>query len=127
MSSADRIDLDTGSLTLAEMRAMLESMPADVTFADADNIIRFYTGRYRIFDRKPENIGESVITCHSPGSQGRVEQLISELREGWREEATFLESKNGRPVHVRYLPLRDGEEYLGTLEIVQWADEIGAS
>jgi len=120
----ERFDLDTGALTLVELRAILESLPADVTFADADNIVRFYTGRYRIFNRRPENIGTNVVECHSPGTRPEVARLIGELREGWRDEATFLSEKNGRPVHVRYLPVRSGEEYLGLLEIVQWLDEI---
>ena len=121
----ERIDLDEGELTVRQMRAMLESMPADITFADADNMIRFYTGRYRIFDREPENIGTSVIACHSPGIQGDVDRLIAELRDGWRDEAVFLEEKGGRPVSVRYVPIRDGDDYLGILEIAQWADEVG--
>ena len=121
----ERIDLDEGELTVREMRALLETWPADVTFADADNIIRFYTGRHRIFDREPENIGTSVIACHSPGIQGDVERLITELRDGWRDEATFLEEKGGRFVSVRYIPVRDGEEYLGILEVAQWVDEVG--
>lgn len=120
-----RIDLDTGALKLEELKAIMEHMPADVTFADAENAIRFYTGRYRIFDRSPEIIGTSMITCHSPGSQGNVERLVAELRDGWRDEATFIEEKDGRPVHIRYLPVREGDTYLGILEIVQWADEIG--
>ncbi len=124
--STEHFDLDTGSLSLTEMQAILESFPADVTFIDAEGLVRFYTGRYRIFNRTPEIIGTDVIVCHSPGSQARVAQLIAELRDGWRDEATFLEEKHGRPVHVRYLPVRDGDTYLGVLEICQWADEIGA-
>jgi len=124
--AAERIDLDTGALKLEELKAILEHLPADVTFADAENVLRFYTGRYRIFNRTPESIGTSMIACHSPGSQGNVERLVAELRDGWRDEATFLEEKGGRPVHVRYLPIRDGDTYLGVLEIAQWADEIGA-
>jgi DUF438 domain-containing protein len=121
-----RHELDTGSLRLDELKAIMESMPADVTFADAENVLRFYTGRYRIFDRTPDVIGTSMIDCHSPASRDGVERLVAELRDGWRDEATFLEEKNGRPVHVRYLPVREGDRYLGVLEIAQWADEIEA-
>jgi DUF438 domain-containing protein len=121
-----RLELETGALTLIEMKAMLEAWPADVTFVDAENTIRFYTGRYRIFRRSPENIGTDVVDCHSARSRPQVAQLIAELRDGWRDEATFLEEQDGRPVHIRYLPVRDGDEYLGMLEVAQWADEIGA-
>jgi uncharacterized protein len=121
----DRHSLETGRLTLAQMKGILESIPADCTFSDAENIVRFYTERHRIFDRKPSVIGTSVIDCHSPASRPRVEQLISELASGWRDEAVFLTEKNERPVHVRYLPVRDSEgEYLGVFEIAQWADQF---
>jgi len=124
---AERFNLETGALTTAQMRAILESLPADCTFADADNVIRFFTGRYRIFDRRPEHIGTSVIDCHSEATRPRVTQLIGELATGWRDEAVFLSEKDGRPVHVRYLPVRDaGGEYLGVLEIAQWADEVAS-
>jgi hypothetical protein len=120
-----RHDLDTGSLRVDEMRALLESMPADITFSDADNIIRFYTGRYRIFDRGPENIGTSVIDCHSPASWPTVEKLIRELASGERDDAVFPTEKNGRPVHVRYMPVRDGDGvYLGVLEVCQYTDDL---
>jgi DUF438 domain-containing protein len=124
--SDSRVELDTGALKLEELRSILEHLPADVTFADAENVLRFYTGRYRIFDRTPETIGTSMIECHSPSSRANVERLVAELRDGWRDEATFLEEKGGRPVHIRYLPVRDNGTYLGILEIAQWADEIGA-
>jgi len=120
-----RVELETGVLALRELRAVLESMPADVTFADAQNVIRFYTERYRIFGRRPEDIGSDVVECHSPGTRPRVAALIAELRDGCMNQATFLTEKGGRPVHVRYVPVREGETFLGILEIAQWADEIG--
>jgi DUF438 domain-containing protein len=121
----DRIELDTGVLSLGELKAILESLPADCTFADADNVTRFYTKRYRIFDRRPEHIGINVVDCHSADTRVRVAQLLSELATGWRDEAVFLTHKDGRPVNVRYLPVRDGDgAYLGVLEIAQWADEF---
>jgi DUF438 domain-containing protein len=123
--SVKRYELETGALTLIEMKAIFEAWPADVTFVDAENLIRFYTERYRIFRRTPDAIGTDVVDCHSAASRPRVAQLIAELRDGWRDEATFVEEQDGRPVHIRYLPVRDGGEYLGTLEVAQWADEIG--
>lgn len=122
---AEHIELDTGALSVSDMRAILESLPADCTFADAQGITRFYTGRYRIFDRRPGHIGTSVVDCHPPEVRGRVAQLLSELSTGWRDEAVFLTEKDGRQVHVRYLPVRDADDtYRGVLEIAQWVDEI---
>ena len=45
------------------------------------------------------------------------------MRDGWRDEAVFLEMKAGRQVNVRYIALRDaGGSYLGVAEIASWAD-----
>ena len=90
---SERIELDTGALTVAEMRAILESIPADCTFADADNITRFYTGRHRIFDRSPALIGTNMIECHSEATRAHVSQLVSELATGWRDEAVFVDGE----------------------------------
>lgn len=125
--TAERHELDLGALTLDEMRAILESLPADVTFSDVDNRVRFVTGRYRIFDRPAGIIGHDVVECHSPATRPRVKQLIGELATGWRDEAVLLAEKADRPVHVRYLPVRDAAgDYLGVLEVAQWADEVSA-
>lgn len=123
----DRHPLAAGALSVAEMASILESLPADCTFADADNVTRFYTERYRIFDRTPSIIGTSVIDCHSPATRDNVARLISELASGWRDEAVFVEEKDGRPVHVRYIAVRDSSgAYMGVFEIVQWLDELNA-
>jgi DUF438 domain-containing protein len=53
-----------------------------------------------------------------------VTQLVSELATGWRDDASFVEETDGRLVHTRYIAVRDGEEYLGCMEVAQWVDEI---
>lgn len=119
----ERIELHTGSLSVAELRAVMESMPADVTFVDATGAVRFYTERYRIFDRRPEHIGRDVVSCHPPEVRPQVSQLMSELLTGWREEAVFLAEKSGRNVHVRYSAVHDAAGVcLGVLEVAQWAE-----
>lgn len=123
--AAERIQLATGSLTAAELVALVESYPADVTFVDVEGVVRYYSERYRIFSRAPENVGTHVSDCHSPGTRPRIERLLSELASGWRDEAVFLEQKDGRLVHVRYRAVRDGAgAYVGVLEVAQWADEV---
>ena len=85
--------------------------------------MRYYS-EYRIFDRTPAVPGQqtcSNATRHA--ARSGIERLLSEFRDGWRDEATFLELKGDRPVNVRYIALRDGEgAYLGVLEVASWAD-----
>ena len=119
-----RIPFSHGTLAAAELVAIFSAIPADVTFVDADGIIRYFS-EYRIFDRPESCLDTDVLDCHTDSRPG-VAQLLSEFRDGWRDEAIFAEQKDGRPVHVRYLAVRDAEDvYLGCVEIVQWADEIG--
>ncbi len=49
----------------------MSAFPADVTFVDEGDSVRYYSEGYRIF-------------THPPGSRSRVAQLISELKSGWQ-------------------------------------------
>jgi hypothetical protein len=124
VSAADGpIPLDTGALTPEQVRLVLNELQLDVTFVDEHNVIRYYSERFRIFNRAPEDIGTDVVGCHSPGTRSRVERLLSELASGWRDSAEFLEKKGERLVDVRYVALRDETgTYRGCLEIAGWAE-----
>ncbi|MEI7813263.1 MAG: PAS domain-containing protein [Coriobacteriia bacterium] len=122
MSVPGRIEFPNGSLSEEQIAAVFSAIQSDVTFVDADNIVRYYS-EYRIFDRTPECLEQDVLECHPPRSRSGIERLIAELRDGWRDEAVFLEMKAGRQVNVRYIALRDaGGSYLGVVEIASWAD-----
>jgi DUF438 domain-containing protein len=50
--------------------------------------------------------------------------MLAEFRDGWRDDAMFASTRDGRLVNVRYVALREADgTYLGCLEIAQWADE----
>ena len=121
--AGDLIDLPFGRLSLEQLVGVLAAMPADITFVDAEDVVRYYSA-YRIFSRTPECLDRGVLECHSPSTRPGVARLIAELRDGWRDEAVFLTEKDGRPVQTRYAAVRDSEgAYLGCLEIALWADE----
>ena len=122
-----RIQFESGTLAPAELAAAFAALPADITFVDADGIVRYFS-TYRIFSRPPECLDTHVLDCHSESTRPGIARLLSELASGWRDEAVFLEQKGGRDVRVRYVALRDSEgAYLGCLEIAQWADDpVGA-
>jgi len=123
----DPIRFPAGVLTRDQLAAAFSAIPADVTFIDADGIVRYYS-EYRIFSRTRDCLDRDVLECHPSATRAGVAQLVGELRDGWREEALFLTEKNGRPVSVRYSAVRDaGGAYLGCLEVAQWADEVGGA
>lgn len=117
----DAITLPSGHLSLRQLTAMLNALPMDLTFVDADDRVGFFTeGADRIFARNRAIIGRKVEDCHPPKSVHIVEQVVSELRSGRRDVAEFWIQMGPRFVHIRYVAVRDSEgEYLGTLEVTQ--------
>ena len=60
-SNDDRIPFPSGSLTPTAARVLLNSIPFDLTFVDADDTVRYFTqGHERIFDRNRAIIGRKV-------------------------------------------------------------------
>ena len=124
--NAGAVDFPYGSLTPEQLASAFAALPADITIVDADNVVRYYS-EYRIFSRTPACLDQDVLECHSPATRPGIARLLAELRDGWREEAVFLESKDGRPVSVAYRAIRDSDGgYLGMMEIAQWADAQAA-
>ena len=124
---SEPIRLENGVLTLEQLVLLLDTLPLDLTFIDEDGTVRFYSKSHRIFARAPGDIGAHVEACHSPATRPGVAQVISELASGWRDSADFLVEKDGRPVSVRYLPVRDSSgAHRGILEIAQYLDGFGS-
>lgn len=118
-----RIPLAHGSLGASQLVAAFSAIPADITFVDAEGIVRYFS-EYRIFSRPESCLDADVLECHSQESRPGIARLLAEFRDGWRDEAVFSAHKDGRLVHVRYLALRESDGvYLGCMEIAQWADE----
>jgi uncharacterized protein len=102
---------------------LLAALPLDITFIDAGDVIRYYSG-YRIFSRKPEVLGTKVQACHSPETRSRVDEVIAKLRNGSEREIEQFAEKDGRRVRVLYTAVRDGAgQYRGLLETVAWIGE----
>ncbi|MGD2143696.1 MAG: DUF438 domain-containing protein [Anaerolineae bacterium] len=115
------LHLETGTLTPEEVNLLVNHLPIEISFVDADDKVRFFsqTGE-RIFPRSPAIIGRQVQKCHPPASIHRVEQILDDFRAGRRDEAEFWIQMDGRFIHIRYFAMRDdNEQYRGTLEVVQ--------
>ena len=121
LPSDDAIVLPSGHLSLRQLTAVLNTLPMDITFVDADDRVGFFTeGNDRIFARNRAIIGRRVEDCHPPKSVHIVEQVVEELKSGKRDVAEFWIQMGPRFVHIRYFAVRDeGSDYLGTLEVTQ--------
>lgn len=116
-----RIQLPSGSLTVPELTALLNTIPFDLTFVDRDDTVRFFTqGPERIFARTRAILGRKVQYCHPPSSVHVVDRILEAFRAGERSEAAFWIQMRGRFVHIEYRALRDADgAYLGCLEVSQ--------
>ena len=116
-----RVRLPTGSFTVRELEAILNALPVDATFVDADDRVRYFThGRERVFSRSRAVLGRKVQYCHPPSSVDTVDRILAGFRAGTHDHADFWIERRGRFVHIGYVALRDGAgAYLGCLEVTQ--------
>lgn len=120
-AGSGRIQLPSGSFTVGELTALLNTLPVDITFVDADDTVRYFSqGKHRIFDRNRAILGRKVQLCHPPHSVNIVERILKDFRSGAEDSAAFWIRMNNRFIHIEYFALRDGDGgYLGTLEVSQ--------
>lgn len=120
-ASPERLQFPSGSLTPAELQAILNTIPFDLTFVGADDTVKYFTqGRERIFERNRAIIGRKVQMCHPPGSVHIVQKIIDDFKAGRADHVPFWIELHGKFIHIEYYALRDEHgTYLGTLEVSQ--------
>ena len=120
METSGEIVLPGGHMTLEQLRALLNAIPAEITFVDDQNMNRFFNEGPKVFKRPAMAIDREVWTCHPPKVEPMVRAIIEDFRTGKRDEVPVWMEKNGRSVLVRYIAVRDTDgNYVGTLEYVQ--------
>ncbi len=120
ISNQDTITLPTGQFTLEQLRAMLNTLPLEITFVDADNINRYFNEGPKVFKRPLMALGREVFTCHPPKVEPMVRKIIDDFRNGRRDQVPVWMNKNGHPTLVNYMAVHDQTgNYLGTMEVIQ--------
>lgn len=114
------LPLTTGALTREQIDLLLGVLPFDLSFADENDKVRFYSEGERIFPRSPEVIGREVRNCHPPKSVHKVEEILAAFKSGEKDAAEFWIQMGAQFVHIRYFAMRnEAGEYKGCLEVVQ--------
>lgn len=114
------VTLGSGMMTLQQIEAVLNTIPMELTFVDAENINRFFSPGEKLFKRPDMAIGREVFSCHPPKVEAMVRRIIDDFRAGKGDSVKVWGNKGGVPVYVQYLAVRDSEgKYVGTLECVQ--------
>lgn len=122
------IKMETGILSLKQLELLLNHLPADLTFIDQDDVVRYFShGKERIFARTKAVIGRTVQNCHPPRSVHVVEELLADFKAGRKDTEDFWIKFRDKYVYIRYFAVRDeGGKYIGTLEFTQNIDPIQA-
>jgi len=117
----EKIRLSTGSFSVKEIDALFKTLPADITFVDKDDRVKFFSeGKERIFARNRAILGRLVQNCHPPSSVHIVAKILDDFKNKKQDEASFWINFGGKFVHIAYYAVRDEDgNYLGTLEVTQ--------
>ncbi|MEA2055314.1 MAG: PAS domain-containing protein [Candidatus Thermoplasmatota archaeon] len=121
-----------GKLDEDILEAVLETLPLEFSVVDEnDKVLAWNKHETRIFKRPKGVIGKDVHDCHPKKSVDKVEQILKEMKEGKRENATFWidlpigKNNSIRKVMIQYFAIRDnGGNYLGCLEASQDITDI---
>ena len=120
VSREGEIVMPGGHMTPEQLIALLNTIPMEITFVDAENINRFFNEGPKVFKRPGMAIDREVFSCHPPKIEPMVRQIIDDFRNNRRNEVPVWMEKGGRTMLVRYMAVRDRNgQYLGTVELVQ--------
>ena len=115
------IQLPSGHFTMAQLDAMLNTLPMEITFIDHENINRYFNDgdEPKLFKRPLMALDREVFSCHPPKIEPMVRMIIDDFREGKRNYVDVWNTRDNEPVLVRYMAVRDkNKKYIGTMECV---------
>ena len=120
------LQFETGHLTKEQLDGVLNTLPVEITFVDADDTVRYFNKpEQRIFVRTKAVIGRKVHMCHPEKSLHIVGKIVDSFKTGKKSVAEFWINLNSRLVYIRFFALRDKNgKYLGTMEVVQDVTEV---
>ncbi len=116
-----RIQLPSGSFSVEDLLAILNTLPVDITFVGSDDKVKYFSqSSDRIFQRNRAILNRDVRHCHPPASAHIVDKILEDFKSGRQTRAPFWINMGGRMIYIEYFALRNDEgEYLGTLEVSQ--------
>lgn len=114
------IRMPGGHMTVAQLTALLNTIPMEITFIDDNNVNRFFNEGSKVFKRPGMAIDREVFSCHPPKIEPMVRKIIEDFRNHKKDTVPVWMEKGGRSMLVTYMAVRDhAGKYLGTVECVQ--------
>lgn len=124
-SGDDYVELDRGVLTVNQLNYFLNSMPMELTYADANNQFIYYNhnadAKDMLASRTPAQAGNPMADCHPKRAIPHVQQVIHMLRTGKTDLFKLPVPGNGPDKYVMhyYQAMHDAKgEYKGINELV---------
>jgi PAS domain S-box-containing protein len=121
-----KLSLETGNLTKEQLEALLNTLPVDITFIDANDVVQYFNKlEKRFFVRTKAVIGRKVSMCHPQKSLQVVGRIVKSFKSGKKNIAEFWINMQNRLLYIRFFAVRGGNgKYLGAMEVVQDVTEI---
>lgn len=115
------IDLASGRMTLEQLQALLNTLPFEITFIDEDNIHRYFNegDGEKFFKRPRVSLNQEIRYSHPRKVYPRVEALINAFKSGVKDSFGMWSEDYGKTIYTYFVAVRNGDEFLGTIEIVQ--------
>jgi uncharacterized protein len=106
-----------GDLTPEQTRLILRDLPVDVSFADEDDVLVYWSGpTYKTCD--PRYIGRDIRDCHPEHSLECLEGILRAFKDGTKDVAEGWRQTGKRFKYTRYTAVRDDRgAYRGILEV----------
>jgi PAS domain S-box-containing protein len=126
LEMGETLHFETGNLSKEEVEALLDTIPIDVSFIDADDQVRYFNkAEKRIFVRTKAVLGRKVQMCHPQKSLHVVNKIVEAFKTGKKDVAEFWITIENRFVHIRFFAVRSKSgKYLGAVEVVQDVTDI---
>ncbi|MCX8199485.1 MAG: DUF438 domain-containing protein [Sulfolobales archaeon] len=121
------LELETGFLTPEEVEGIFRSLPIEVTYADSNNRIRFYSESEISggFARAKTILGRRLEYCHPPRLEQYVSRVVEQVKKGVEKHRVFWTKLGDRVIRVIVASVKNSEgELLGVLEIVEDLTEV---
>lgn len=116
------INFETGAIKASTLDAILNLLPFEMGFCDADDIFRWYSNNPdRVHHRRTEAIGRHVLELH-PRIAHHVEKLLSDFRSGARDDWEFWYPKrsgeDAGQIYQKFMAVHDENgKYLGCMDV----------
>lgn len=112
------MDWQRGSLTPEQVELVMRFLPADVSFADEDDVLVYWKGdTYKTCD--PRYIGRDVRDCHPKASLPLLERILAAFKDGSKDVAEGWDRREGGFRYTRYIAVRDRDGgYKGIFEVI---------